>query len=584
MCFFKLLLLSIQLGSVNGINIGFNNLIEKVYIESNSATLAFVGFDEEFLGKFMRINSNKPILNFQTSTNLDETINRNTILIVKEEKDTNSLFALFHRVIQKLKVRKCVIVLTENSESLQNHFEFFWEQKFKRIFGFCKNISYAYLNYADDPMQQISLRKDRPLPNAMTNLNGFPVRTTVQKDIPRSFWYHDKKGRRKIGGYSGQIFANFIIKHNATYEEVILENSDKLILGAVIYASKNGDVDISTNIFSPVPECDLSYPLKFNVYCVMVPWNRNVNSHQYFIRPFSPMLWLCLLITSIYISLMDYLKDFYSSYEADLWQSFSETFMRVGNMPTRIPTTAYRFHSQVLIFSFIFGNYYLDYFTSFLTAFIKVKQYETFKDLYDNNISLMLPYYEVNYLQIIHPELRDDTYFHKILYPVDYLSYIENLNSMRNTKHAYTVSRDRGQFLIRLQAFFEEPLFRTVQISSEYFQNFVLEPHSHFKEILNDFIVRSFETGLIMKWEIDTIAQAISVGFQSELRQKVIKPILHVPLTMKHLSFALIFLICGWFLGGIVLVCETIPKIGWAVLKEKLNNLKPSYKINNSKN
>ncbi|XP_055918676.1 uncharacterized protein LOC129950783 [Eupeodes corollae] len=567
MSFLKAILLLVLFKTLFGLNSGFNELIVRVYRDSDSATLAFLCLDDEFLSGFMKQHGTKPVLIFNSPIKgkSNEIVKRNTILVVKQGKPRVSSI-LIPQIIAKLEVRKFVIVLATNFKSLQKYFKYFCKHKFTRIFGYTNNTSFVYLNYRDNPIQQISMRKDHALPNALTNLNGFRIRTTFQTDVPRTFWYHNVNGQPKVGGYFGQIFTNFVEKHNATFEEVILENSTNRNYLAVLEACMNGDLDISSNVFSPIPGCDHSSFLKLNAFGIMVPMKKNVNSYHYFIKPFTPLLWMAILMTFLYISAMDFLKDFYSGNQADVWKSLSETFLRLLNLPSRLPTASYRFHTQVLIFAFVLGNFYLNYFTSFLTVFVKVKQFETFDDLLENNISVMVPLDAVDFFYLEHPKVQGNNLYKKIIITTDYETFIENLNSMKASNKAYIISHDRFEFLIKVQAIFEEPMFRMIEFFKEYFQTFLLSPHSPFKEILSLFIVRTFETGLTMKWEGDTVSQALRAGFDWDGRRNGAE-ILHTPLTMIHLQFAWICLAFGWILAAIVLLCEITVNSDWKIFR-----------------
>ncbi|XP_055910212.1 uncharacterized protein LOC129944651 [Eupeodes corollae] len=553
------------IGSFCANSFKLSELVKRIYDESDSSMVCFIGVDdyindyEDFIAFFMRKYSEIPVSILTTSLSDDGDddkeglFSNNAVVVIRTPRKDFRFFLILDSIVERLRVRKFVIIFTLALEDLKGWFVYFWEKRFTRIFGIADDICYAYLPFASNQVQQIGLQnKNDTIPDALKDLNGLIFRTSLQRDIPRAFPYPDKKGKRSVGGSYGQVFVNFLRKHNATYEEIIINNSTRLSIPGVINATISNEIDISMNVFTPTPGLDYSYPVKFVSWNILVPLNGYVDPNEYFIKPFSVLVWIMIGVSFAYIILMEVLKDSYLNLSPNLWNSFSQTMLAMLNLSPEKPiTTHYSFHVQVLLLSFVLGKLYNIYVTSFLTAFIRIKQFETIQDLIDNNVIVMIPYYEWALISDmdLHPEG-----FERIVASVDYATYITEMNSMRNTSYAYGVGSDRGEFLISLQTYFAKPIFHSTQDGLVHL-GFLLAPHSPFTGILSAFVIEVFDTGLIMKWDSDCIVQAIAAGFEiGKSGEK--PPKLPIPLTFHHLAFAWNCLMIGWIFAVMVFAAE----------------------------
>ncbi|XP_055913847.1 uncharacterized protein LOC129947347 [Eupeodes corollae] len=505
-------------------------------------------------------NSGNPVIIFNDFTRINDDFLFNVLLVVQihsQKKNQEKQDDFLVQLVPKLRIRKFVIILAFDKATLLDAFLFFDKYKFTRIYGIEKGLStYAYLPFADNHIQKLS--NETPLPNAYKDLNGFKFRTTIQDDIPRVFRYPDKQGKMAVGGCFGQIFTNFLRRHNANYEEVIIKDCDSICFPKILKAINNSDVDFSTNIYTPIHGFDHSYPVKILGLGVMVALNGNLDSNQYFLRPFSLKVWLAIGLIAIYIILMDLVKNPNTKLTVnDIWKSFSQLLLMMLNSSsgTQIKKD-YRFYAQVLLMTFILGNIYNNYFTSFLTVFIKMKQFETWQDLIDNNIRVMMADYELKTAQEMNllPDVPQS-----VFYPTEYSVYAKERNSMNNSKFAYAIGVDRAEFLIGLQKHFGKPLFHlTRDALSKGYSVYILQKHSPFKEILDTFIIQVLETGLIMKWDLDAIRQSMMAGFEIGHADKD-QPS-NGPLGVRDLIFAWNILRIGLLLALVVFLGELFLK------------------------
>ncbi|XP_055839428.1 uncharacterized protein LOC129907326 [Episyrphus balteatus] len=425
--------------------------------------------------------------------------------------------------------------------------------------NFRANKTYAYFPFADDPIQEFLLKNQILLPNSLKNLNGYTFRTTISPEPPRAFWYTDKKGHRHIGGSSGQIFLGFLKKHNATYVEMDTQNLKNDPGYAIANATRWKIIDISMNLYDKFSGVQQSYPIKFVKWNLLVPLNGYLDSSQYFLKPFQPTVWICFGLVFLYLIVTDFLKDFFISNEgpANVWKSFSRIFLIFLNMSLEKPVTrSYWFYSQTMILAFIAVNFYLIFMTSFLTVYIKVKQFETIQDLIENNIPvLMLPSdFDFYRTQLQYEKPKG---FENIIVLEDYETFSRELSSMKNTSFVYSEATDKLEFLMEAQL---KPKFHIIKDNLlQFYLGFLLKINSPFEEILNDFIFQVFSTGLINKWEENAYYQAKTEGLIYTDSKKMYEEEKETkPLALYHFKFAWICFIVGIFIGFGTCVLEVL--------------------------
>ncbi|XP_055910489.1 uncharacterized protein LOC129944852 [Eupeodes corollae] len=544
-------------------NFHLSELIEKIHLENDIDNVCFIGADFDFVGDFVRNHSNIKVLIITSLADVFTEIPHMTLLVVdvSHYQEQELMPSELEEFIRKLQVRKFVIVSADNFQKLHDYFLFFEENKFTRIFGITNNTPFVFMPYADSKIQQVQM--DVKLPNALKDLNGFVFRTTVERNIPRTFWYKKKDGKRKIGGCFGQIFLGFLQRHNAIYKEIKLHNASDMYSPALINATIENRIDISMNAYGGSKDLDSTYPVKFGKFQVMVPLNGYVSPNEYFERPFSPTVWALVGLTLVYVVLIDVVLKILTNEPVEVWRSFSHMFLAMIGLPRERPvTTAYRLHFQVFVLAFILVNIYVISFTSFLTVYIKVKQFNTLKDLMDNNVKVMMMTF---IWAAIFNSGSFPPGFENIVVAVDQKTYLTELYSMKNTSFGYAVSADTSDFLLHLQACFRKPLFHMTHNSLlEYTLGFTLVKYSPFKEILSDFIFDVMETGLVNKWELDVVVQAPYAGVEELLVQREDIQIVgdeHAALTVQHLMFCWNLLALGWTIAACVFVGEKLSKL-----------------------
>ncbi|XP_055910494.1 uncharacterized protein LOC129944857 [Eupeodes corollae] len=535
-------------------------LTHKIFAESHSNTVVFFEVEDDFLRFFMKTRVNIPAIVWQHSPSavaINTEWSWNAILVIPASRKNN--FEGLEQLLPLLKVRKFVLVTGDEFEEIYQCMLYLRKNNFTRIFGIIGEKTYAYLPYENDPVRLLS--KTEPLPNALKDLNGYTFRTIISPDLPRVFWYKDADGNRQIGGYVGQLFVNFLKRHNASFTEASIKDVESRFMLAVTEATKNKQIDVSMNAYKPVKGLQMSYPFALMRWGIIVPINGHIDANQYFVRPFFPTVWLSIGLTIIYIFSMNMLKDYLINEPLqNVWRNFSQIYLTMLNLPTEIPIKRhFRFHCQVIILAFILGNLYTVLLTSFLTVYIQIKQFDTIKDLVDKRFSVMMVNYEWKAIEDLDLHPKD---FEKIVTLVEREVMFRERNTMVNTSFAYAMGADKAIFYMGFQKrFAAKSLFRMLHDTlGNYYLGFLLIEHSPFTEILNNFIVEILETGLLDKWLNDAVSQVRSNGL---LKIGTVHPDRKVPypLTVFHLSFAWICLTSGLIVATVVFVGEKITEL-----------------------
>ncbi|XP_055842794.1 uncharacterized protein LOC129909747 [Episyrphus balteatus] len=404
----------------------------------------------------------------------------------------------------------------------------------RRIFGNIDDKSYAYFPFEFDDNQVKLISNNKVLPNSWANLNGYTLRTVSRQNFPKTFVYLDEKGNTRITGTFGEQFEQFIRRHNATFTVTDLDENATLALEL----TRNNEIDINMLIVQNMENVSFSPSLSLLKYSIVMVRNDFVNPAEYFVRPFSSGVWICIIGTVAYVTLVDIILRTFTNSKTDIWTSFSQVFLILLDQGPEQPTTyAYRLYAQVSVFAFIIGNIYTIYLSSFLTVFIPVKQYDTIQELVDNNIPVLIVDYQFEALKefnTVYPKVLDN-----IIMPVSSTLYNNLVRPKYNPKYALALYKDSITVLEKVQALGQRPMFHVCKEDIvKYYVGFLMPEYSPFKEYLDQMIVEIAETGLLEKWESDFPAFLINSGdfgrwdkFDDDYDGDV-----HKPLKLQHLS------------------------------------------------
>ncbi|XP_055842793.1 uncharacterized protein LOC129909746 [Episyrphus balteatus] len=386
--------------------------------------------------------------------------------------------------------------------------------------------------------------------------------------MPKIFSNLDKKGNTRFTGTFGEQFEQFIRRHNATFTVTNLDENATLALEL----TRNNEIDINMLIVQNMENVSFSPSLSLLKYSIVMVRNDFVNPAEYFVRPFSSGVWICIIGTIAYITLVDIILKALTNSKTDVWTSFSQVFLILLDQGPEQPTTyAYRLYAQVSVFAFIISNIYVIYLSSFLTVFIPVKQYDTIQELVDNNIPVLIIDHQFESLKefnTVYPKVLD-----KIIKPVSTPEYDSYVYPRVNPNYALALYKDGITVLEKIQALGQRPIFHVCKEDIvKYYVGFLMPQYSPFKEYLDQMIVEIAETGLLEKWESDFPAFLINnVMKRWEKFDYDYDGDVHKPLQLQHLVFPACCLAVGLALSIVVFVGEHL----WFYFKNR--EIKKNY-------
>ncbi|XP_055840863.1 uncharacterized protein LOC129908426 [Episyrphus balteatus] len=554
------------LGSTSSQYFGLIKLIKRIQNQCDSSTISFVNFNGNFLSIFSQENPKIPVY---ILNNLEIEYDKfpNVILVIQVlENESIQNDKVLEKIIPKLRVRKCVIVFGSNSINLEQSFSFLASNNFRLILGIADNISYAYFPFADNKMQKFS--RYGPFPQPLKDLNGFTIRTTCAQEAPRLARLTGKNSKTEILGFLGKLFLSFIKKHNATFREILSPLTNRsLSHREIMNAGQENRIDISMNGFFPQSIGICSYPIKIITSVLRVPWNGYLDTSEFFIRPFSPGVWLCIGIFVIYVTLMKILVNKCLEKDPEYWYSFSTAFSATLMLsPEKTVTNQYCLHIQIFIFTFLIATIYAIYFTSFLTVFIKIKQFDTLQDLVDRKLPVLIASLDYEGVKKTNPYPKQ---FMDLLVPIGYAEYVRDFLPMANISIAFVMGEDKVDFYSQIERSLREPWFRKAKERlNNFLFSYIITPHSVFEDILNDCILKIQESGLIHKWDSDFTYQFV-VQIQSSFGLENTFKATHAPLSVGHFMAIWIGWAFGLILGLFVFVWECLGNIIYQKILKK---------------
>jgi len=195
--------------------------------------------------------------------------------------------------------------------SKRDLYTYCFKEGFVNVILICGKDLYSYLPYPTiQPNKLVNISEYLNRGRIIRNFKGHPVRTLRTTLAPRDFEYFNDKNELVRAGYLFMAVKEFTYRYNATLESVPLPDVSEYESYAVIMnmlVTKKIDVVCYFKDF----RWDVSYtaPLSIIPEYFMVPHARPISSYLYYSRPFSWTLWLVVISTVLYGTLMLYLTS-----------------------------------------------------------------------------------------------------------------------------------------------------------------------------------------------------------------------------------------------------------------------------------
>ncbi|XP_055910481.1 uncharacterized protein LOC129944845 [Eupeodes corollae] len=569
---FKIFLLVLLPIHTTSTFIQIKDIIERTSKEKDISTIAFFGQIYEFeleLVMLAEANANIPRMLYSESYGelyFAGDFNKNILLVACIDLWQRSMLNRIDNAFRGIHAASRSIFLVpgeryKNLRYLVEHFEWCWSRGFVNVLVIFleTNETFSYTPFPRMHVFRRTLDADEGtlFPDRFDNLMGFPIRTPLQYDPPRVYTYVDNLGRQILTGYCAELFLAFLQRHNATLEEVRINNSTDYNMPAIVQLINRAKIDISIHTYMDIGGIRSSYPVRMMQWCIMVPSQGEINAYWYFIRPFQLQLWLSCLGVLIGLSFLVALEERLQGVHYDFGRSCCDVFRFFLCLPSNDsrPFELRRGFRKILIFmlGFMLTNLYLAYLTSFLAKIILKPQIQTLAELVTKNISILTLDFEI---PIVLKNRGLPEGFERLLVPISATTISRPEHLMNNRSLAYTITDDKAMFVLMQQIHLRQPRYKIVdECVSTIPIGFLLAKQSSFEKILNRFILRASACGFIYKWWSDMYATGLKAGILKVIPSTGKQTL---PLTMQHFQFAWIALVGGLLLATICLVLEKI--------------------------
>ncbi|EDW19540.2 uncharacterized protein Dmoj_GI13839 [Drosophila mojavensis] len=308
----------------------------------------------------------------------------------------------------------------------------------------------------------------------LLNLQQYPVRTLLFSVEPRIFQYINRKGERIQSGYLYNVLKEFTDRHNSSIQIV-----------------KEIDVD--------------------ELYDTAVPHSKPIASYLYFVRPFTWTLWLAVIAAIGYGMLMLYGSN--RNRRTEIGKHFLSSWCNLLfiSQPRIIFANWQQvvIHYIMLLSGFILTNFYLALLSSMLTSGLFEEDYNTFQDLERSPYTLLTDSYYASFM-------NESSYMPEIIKQrinVADSNVLETARVTMNTSYMYTRYEDRLDGFLFQQHLLKVPLFKVIPKSLwDGFMSFPVVNGLPYLNIMNTYLSRIFEHGILSKIKTDTYLDAIEGG------------------------------------------------------------------------
>ncbi|XP_017059645.1 uncharacterized protein LOC108100338 [Drosophila ficusphila] len=413
-------------------------------------------------------------------------------------------------------------------------------------------------------------------PPSRRNLQGYRLRLPVQKDIPNTFWYHNRKEHFwKLDGSGGIMIYQFTKLMNLTMDLYSLEvNGSTLLntkaLGELIV---RGEVELSPhlhNVLQPNHQLDYSYPSLISSRCFMIPLDNEISRSLYVVLPFSYPVWLCLLFTLLVLEFV-FVRRLMP--DIQLWWIVGVPGAggaRRGDLkPGRCMIAA------LIVFGiFMVVQSYSTKISSFLAVTLTSSPTSNLEELFRlPNRILALP----GDVDAIVGSLGHAEQFAAKFNLTDLETFTSKRIAM-DPEYIYPISHNRWRFFDMQQRFLKKKRFFFSSICHGSFPyQYQLRVDSHLKDALHRFLLHTSQGGLQNRWLETCFRRAHRMGYLRDFSTlaEMEKNLRVRPLALNLLAPAFSLFLCGLAGSGIAFLVEIRMSFGCRRKPLKSTNRNP---------
>ncbi|KMY93031.1 uncharacterized protein LOC6734034 [Drosophila simulans] len=345
----------------------------------------------------------------------------------------------------------------------------------------------------------------------------------------------------------------FIQNINATFKPVYTpndspENCTQFILNNTVDICADALVK-NSNAFS------VSRELRIAPANVIVPHGKPLLSYRYLAAPFNTRVWIALgtyvFLISGFLCLIHWLRSGKWDYSQNLLEVYSSLLFTGFHLKAINGIERYILFGVLFISGFVYSTMYLGLLKSMLISETFEKQIQTFEELAESNIPLLIDPYDRMIFQHHH--------IPKSLWTAVRTVSSETLLNHRNNfdqNYAYVMFPDRMDMFVYAQQYLRHPKFRRIPIEICFlFAGFPMSKKWFLKHQLSRAWFHSFESGIVNKMAWDAYRESVGQGY---LRFPITEHLEAKPLGLYYFMMPTISLVLGYSVALLSFIVEVI--------------------------
>ncbi|XP_030554573.1 uncharacterized protein LOC115758173 [Drosophila novamexicana] len=347
-----------------------------------------------------------------------------------------------------------------------------------------------------------------------TDMHGFEIRVAVYSNPPRCLYYEDEWGEPVYGGYYMRFVRHFLATHNAKFVPVHTPNDSP---GHCVKALLARRVDLCADALAQGSDKTfvVTNAIRMAYANIMVANAKPLSSYRYLVAPFHTTVWICLIVyigfIVCFMSCIHWQQQRRWIFSTFLLEAISSLLFTGFALKDLHGRERYILFGVLFIAGFIYSTFYLGYLKSILTTEVFEEQINSFEQLLEANISIIIDEYDSN--------LTTRYFLPDMLWPIIQVVPEEKLKRHRtgfDQQYAYILFSDRMDLYDYAQKYLKHPRMRRIPINIFFlYAGFPMRESWFLKQHLSEAWANAFESGLVQKLALDADHETMtsSVGF-----------------------------------------------------------------------
>ncbi|CAD7086954.1 unnamed protein product [Hermetia illucens] len=451
-------------------------------------------------------------------------------------------------------------------ETLKEVFTCLWYHRMFKSLVIWNNRTFTFSPYPDIRIAEVTSVKSLSsvFSKKVVNLQRNPVNVITNLGPAAFIKYVDRNGKLRYGGPFLKVILEFIEKLNGTFFDYDGKFNGFTEIRA-LFGRREVDI-MSVMVMGYAQNDELTYPIKGDTACILLPYQKELPRVYYLILPFQKSSWLLVGSGIMFLFIIAGATEILSGRK--FTSLLQEAFFRVVRMviqqihfKDRPPTSRWMtiIHILGVVHFMLLLSFYQSGLSSFYTKSIAGKQIDTAEDLV-----------RTQYRILVNPDILD--YIHRVnIFPQNIVERF-SITKAPLSRNLSKADKKFGYFVgAEYMTIFNE-LER--QYSKKYFHNskmcafktltcIMIQRDYPFKESFNDVILPLTAGGFIDKWQKDIVYESKEAGY------------INMTLTTESLFRPLIFdeLFAVWIIYTIGILLSIIT-FGVEKLRKLINELK----------